>query len=141
MRTQLLYLASQVCTLVINVYDYMLPQHFAYCTHATPASTAAISLVTGDAAVLSLCYALQLQSNLTSLDLSGNTISDDGAAAILQALAVQCNQCRVSITSKHTTAGKCGSSSSSGLTKLVTLDIGHNLITSTGGKVSDYLSI
>jgi Leucine-rich repeat (LRR) protein len=80
--------------------------------------------------VLPLCHALQLQSNLTSLDLSGNTISDDGAAALLQALAIQHKQCSASLRSKNTTAGK----RDSGLT---TVDIGHNLITSTGGKVSD----
>jgi Leucine-rich repeat (LRR) protein len=84
--------------------------------------------------VLSLCHAIQLQSHLTSLDLSGNTISDDGAAALLQAVAIQHKQCITAITSKNMMPGKRSSSSSSGLT---TLDIGHNLITSTGGKVSN----
>eukprot|EP00953_Heterococcus_sp_UTEX-ZZ885_P003632 2474-Heterococcus_DN1.PRE.1 len=73
----------------------------------------------------------KLQSHLTSLDLSGNTVSDDGAAALLQALAVQHKQCKVAITSKNMTPDKRNSSSSGGL---LTLDIGHNLITSTGGK-------
>jgi Leucine Rich repeat len=112
----------------------MLPQHLTHCTPISLLLLLYRSYLSGDAALVSLCQALQLQSHLTSVDLSGNTISDDGAAALLQALAVQHKQCKVAITSKNMTPSKRNSSSSSGLT---TLDIGHNLITSTGGKVSN----